>query len=133
VPSKGSLNGGRTVSTILLRLSDLYLPASSPSSGLVSHRHGHKGFVHASTSVGIDSVTSAVITNGLRRKSNEWIFYEFRGDSPRKEGKNEKRPGREDDRDGGERERERGGGEAGPMCHGPLCDDRPSVVRGPNY
>lgn len=27
----------------------------------------------------IDSVTSAVITNGQRRKSNEWLFYEFLG------------------------------------------------------
>lgn len=83
VPSKGSLNGGRTVSTILLCVSQI--PPASPilslSCVVVSHRHGHKGLVHANTSARIDSVTSAVITNGLRRKSNEWVFYEFRGDS----------------------------------------------------
>jgi len=43
--------------------------------------------VHANTSARIDSVTSAVITNELRRKSNEWVFYEFRGDRSRKERK----------------------------------------------
>jgi len=57
--------------------------------------------VHANTSARIDSVTSAVITNELRRKSNEWVFYEFRGDRSRKERKTRRTSTGEEDNEEG--------------------------------
>lgn len=80
--SKGSLNGGRTRSTIFSCVSDPVSPSPILLSFLVHFTDmAIKEYVHANTSARIDSVTSAVITNELRRKSNEWVFYEFRGDS----------------------------------------------------
>lgn len=68
--------GSSILSPIRRRLSPVSL---SLSAGRALHtRHNHKG--PRDTSTRIDSVTSAVITNGLRHKSNEWVFYESRGD-----------------------------------------------------